>query len=51
VEDGSLAVDLPNLASQHVFILTELSFHCLGIFGWSFIAKIMHNQNKLLWQS
>jgi hypothetical protein len=28
VEDGSVAVDLPNLGSQHVFILIELCFHC-----------------------
>ena len=33
VEDGSIAIDLPNLGSQHVFILTELCFHCQGIFG------------------
>ena len=33
VEDGSVAVDLPNLGTQHVFILTELCFHCRGIFG------------------
>ena len=32
-EDGSVAVDLPNLGAQHVFILTELCFHCWGIFG------------------
>jgi hypothetical protein len=33
VEDGSVAVDLPNLVAQHVFILVELCFHCRGIFG------------------
>jgi hypothetical protein len=33
VEDGSVAVDLPNLGPQHGFILTELCFHSLGIFG------------------
>ena len=33
VEDGSVVVDLPNLGTQHVFILTELCFHCRGIFG------------------
>ena len=32
VEDGSVVVDLPNLGAQHVFILTELCFHCQGIF-------------------
>jgi hypothetical protein len=31
VEDGSVAVDLPNLDAQHVFILTVLCFHCRGI--------------------
>jgi alpha-galactosidase/6-phospho-beta-glucosidase family protein len=30
-EDGSVAVDLPNLGAQHVFILTVLCFHCRGI--------------------
>ena len=33
VEDGSVAVDLPNLGAQHLFILTELCFHCLGLLG------------------
>ena len=32
-EDGSVTVDLPNLGAQRVFILTELCFHCWGIFG------------------
>ena len=32
-EDGSVAVDLPNLGAQHGFILTELCFLCLGLFG------------------
>ena len=32
-EDGSVVVDLPNLGTQHVFILTELCYHCWGIFG------------------
>ena len=32
-EDGSVAVELPNLGTQHVFILIELCFHCSGIFG------------------
>jgi hypothetical protein len=40
VEDGSIAVDLPNLGAQHVFILTELCFHCLSIFG----LEIYHNK-------
>jgi hypothetical protein len=30
---GSGVVDLPNLGTQHVFILTELCFHCLGLLG------------------
>ena len=33
VEDGSVAVDLPNLGAQFVFILIELYFHCWGTFG------------------
>ena len=40
VEDGSVAVDLPNLGTQHVFILIELCFHCQGIFG----LKFYHNR-------
>jgi hypothetical protein len=36
VEDGSVVVDLPNLGTQNVFILTESSFHCWGIFGRRF---------------
>ena len=31
VEDGSVVVDLPNLGTQHVFILIVLCFHCRGI--------------------
>ena len=31
-KDGRVAVDLPNLGAQLVFILTELCFHCWGIF-------------------
>jgi hypothetical protein len=31
VEDGSVAVDLPNLGAQHVFILIVLCFHCRDI--------------------
>ena len=33
VEDGSVAVDLPNLGTQHGFILTELCFHCRAYLG------------------
>jgi uncharacterized membrane protein HdeD (DUF308 family) len=32
VKDGSVAVALPNLGAQHVFILIVLCFHCQGIF-------------------
>ena len=32
-EDGSVAIDLPNLGTQHVIILIELCFHCRDIFG------------------
>ena len=35
-EDASVAVDLPNLGAQHVFILTELCFHCRAYLGWRF---------------
>ena len=42
VEDGSVAVDLPNLGTQHVFILTESCFHCQGIFG----LEIYHNTHE-----
>jgi hypothetical protein len=33
VEDDSVMVDLPSLGAQHILILTELCFHCPGIFG------------------
>ena len=33
MKDGSVVVDLPNLGTQHVIILTVLCFHCWGIFG------------------
>ena len=33
VEDGRVAVEVPNLGTQHVIILTEFYFHCQGIFG------------------
>jgi hypothetical protein len=33
VENGGVAVDLPNLGVEHVFILIVLCFHCQGIFG------------------
>jgi hypothetical protein len=39
-DDGSVAVDLPNLGAQHVFILIESCFHCRGIFG----LEIYHNK-------
>jgi hypothetical protein len=39
VEDGSVAVDLPNLGTQHVFILIELCFYCQGIFGLEIYLK------------
>ena len=42
VEDGSVAVDLPSLGTQHVFILIVLCFHCWGIFG----LEIYHNKLK-----
>jgi hypothetical protein len=36
-------VDLPNLGAQHVFILIELSFHCLGLF----VLEIYRNNNNM----
>jgi hypothetical protein len=33
VEDGSVAVYLPNLGARHVIILILLCFHCRDIFG------------------
>ena len=39
VEDGSVVVDLPNLGTQHVIILTMLCFHFWSIFG----LDIYHN--------
>jgi hypothetical protein len=39
VEVGSVVVDLPNLCTQHVFILTELCFHSWGIFGLEIYCK------------
>ena len=33
VEDGNVAVDLPNLGVQLVFILTELCSLCTGLLG------------------
>jgi hypothetical protein len=43
VDGGSEAVDLPNLGTQHVFILIESCFHCWGIFG----LEIYHNSGAL----
>jgi hypothetical protein len=40
VEDGSVAVDLPNLGAQHVFTLIVLCFHCQGIFGLEIYCNI-----------
>ena len=42
VEDGSVVVDLPNLGTQHVFILIELCFHCRGIFGLEIYRNKRH---------
>lgn len=37
-EYSSVVVELPNVGTQHVFILIELCFHCLDIFGRRFTA-------------
>jgi hypothetical protein len=42
VEDGSVAVDLPNLGAQHVVILTESCFHYWGIFGMGIFTTTDH---------
>ena len=39
-EDGSVAVDLPNLGMQLVFILIELCFLCTGLFGLEIYCNI-----------
>jgi hypothetical protein len=39
-EDGSVVVDLPNLGTQYVFILIELYFYCLGLFGLEIYPKM-----------
>jgi hypothetical protein len=41
-EDGSVAVDLPNLGARHVFILIELCFHSLGLFGLEIYCNSRH---------
>ena len=45
VEDGSVVVDLPNLGTQHVIILTVLCFHCRGIFGRIFTSTPWYYHN------
>ena len=37
-------VDLPNLGTQHVFILTELCFHCRGIIGLSTQTQVLYKK-------
>jgi hypothetical protein len=39
-EDGSVVVDLPNLGTQHGFILTKLCFRCPGLFGLEIYRNI-----------
>jgi hypothetical protein len=41
VEDGSEVVDLPNLGTQHLFILTELCCQYWGIFGLKVHCKLV----------
>ena len=48
VEDGSVVVDLPNLGTQHVFILIELCFHCRGIFGLEIYSNKLQSVKCLL---
>jgi hypothetical protein len=42
VEDGSVAVDLPILGTQHVIILTLLCFHCCDIWDGEIYCKVTH---------
>ena len=42
-EDGSVAVDLPNLGTQHIIILIESCFHCPGLYE----LEIYHNREPL----
>jgi hypothetical protein len=46
VEDGSVVVDLPNLGTWHVFILTMLCFHCWGIFRFTVTFTYSEEQRK-----
>ena len=39
-EDGCVAVDLPNLGVQLVFMLIELCFLCTGLFGLEIYCNI-----------
>jgi hypothetical protein len=42
VEDGSVAVDMPNLGTQHVFILSHV-FIARVYLGWRFTAVGLYN--------
>jgi hypothetical protein len=42
VEDPSVLVNLPNLGTQYVFILTVLCFHCQGLLGRRFASTKWH---------
>jgi hypothetical protein len=39
VEDGSVTVDLSNLGTQHVIILTVFCFHCLAYSGGDLLQQ------------
>ena len=41
VEDGRVVVDLPNLGTQHVIVLTGLCFHLPGL-----IWEEIHHKNR-----
>jgi hypothetical protein len=54
-EDGRVLVDLPNLGTEHVFILIELCFHCRANLGENlpqqYPAKLsitVDEENKIL---
>ena len=47
MEDGRVVVDLPNLGTQHVIVLTVLCFHLPGLI-WE---EIHHKNRGVKWGS
>jgi hypothetical protein len=46
VEDGSVAVDLPNLGAQHVIILIEL---CVSLLGLIWAGNLPQQEYKMFY--